>query len=134
MNDNPMTPIQDAETLQYRVNADKCTTCLFNPSRMENGMREVIDDARKRDSFVQCHETYRWGYFIPAKGVKTSMCRGYWDAYRREQYGLRLLDDCGAMVDVPTPPTPEDTRPHELHGSVHEGTFMVRPKKKEESS
>lgn len=127
--ENPLSSIEDAETMQFRVNAEKCTTCLFNPGRMQNGMREIIEDARRRESFVQCHETYEWGNFTPAEGVQTSMCRGYWDAYREEQYGLRLMDQAGGlMVEVPAPPVPDDTRPHVLYGNVEGGTFMVRPK------
>lgn len=126
--ENPMESIMDTPSLQFRVNAEKCATCLFNPGRMQNGMRDVIDDARRRESFVQCHETYEWSDFTPAEGVETSMCRGYWDAYREEQYGLSILDQSGYITEVPAPPVPDDTRPHVLYGSVKEGTFMVRPK------
>jgi hypothetical protein len=127
MMENPLIPIQDDDSYQFRLNEDKCTTCLFHPGRMQNGMREVIDDARARGSYVQCHETYEWGDFTPAAGVKTAMCRGYWDAYRDEQYGLTLLADSNAMVEVPTPPEPDDVRPHRLHGSAYDGTFTIRP-------
>ena len=129
MTDSGLAPIEN-EDGRFRVNADKCTTCLFNPERMGNGMRGVIDDARERESFVMCHETYVWGdqdEHQPADGVEPAMCRGYWDAYKGSQYGLMLLDRCGAMVDVPTPPAPEFTGKLRLLGDMKSGIAAIVP-------
>lgn len=110
INADPLAKVTD-DNGQVRLCKDKCTTCLFQPGRM---VREVIDDARNRGSFVMCHETYANTGFVPADGIEPAMCRGYWDAYSEQQIGLKVLRSAHFHVEVPTPPPPVDQRHHVL--------------------
>lgn len=122
LTNDPLADVSNADG-KIRVCAGKCTTCLFQPGRM---VREVVDDARERGSFVVCHETYENTGFVPAPGVERAMCRGYLDAYGARQPGLDMLLDAEFFVDVPTPPEPEDKRHHVLLDRDTDGEFQFR--------
>lgn len=119
---DPLADVSDPDG-KIRVCAGKCTTCLHQPGRM---VREVVDDARERGSFVVCHETYENTGHVPAPGIQRAMCRGYVDAYGSKQAGLDVLLAKGFVVEVPTPPPPADQRHHKLVGRDSDGQFLFR--------
>lgn len=126
---DPFANLRDPETNTIRVNEGKCSTCLFNPDRM-TAARTVIQDARDRESFVECHETYPHSgvnyQFRPASGVERAMCGGYWNAYRATQYGLVLTESAGWVRRVPVPPPDRDQRKYEYRGEGSATYEMAR--------
>lgn len=116
--DMPLAEITNPHNLQFRVNDDKCTTCLFHPGNMAKATA-FIDDARERGSYTVCHETYAHRVegsepYEPPADTQRAMCRGYYDAYARTQRGLAELVDIDAFEFVPTPPPPADQRRYEV--------------------
>lgn len=121
--DNPFGRVADEDGTP-RLCASRCSTCLFNPGAMTDGMRAVVDDARERDSFVMCHESYPHSEFKPAPDVKPAMCRGYYDAHKGTQYGLQILEQFHYYVEVPPPPPDPDQRGYRMVKTTH-GVFIV---------
>lgn len=107
-----------------RLCAKKCSTCLFTGGRMTEGMRAVVDDARTRESYVMCHETYEHSDFEPAEGVQPAMCRGYFDAYSPTQYGLQIVRRYKFYEEVPAPPEDPDQRGYRMIAE-ESGQFIV---------
>lgn len=120
---NPFDRVANADGVP-RLCERKCSSCLYLPGAMNNGMREVIDDARRRNSFVMCHETYPHSTFTPAPDVQPAMCRGYWDANKGTQYGLSILDENDLYEEVPAPPPDEDQRAYRM-ASTNDDRFTV---------
>ena len=58
----------------YRIMAEKCNECLFTEGRIVSArrMKEIVTNARKKDSFFVCHKA--------SIKDQTVVCRGYYDS------------------------------------------------------
>src|SRR2546430_5700528 len=75
--------VGDPALRKTRLLSRQCATCIFqpgNPMSLTPGrLRDLVDQARTRDSFIICHETLP--YADPPPGVRPAVCRGFHDRY-----------------------------------------------------
>ena len=86
------------------VLAEKCSTCVFrsgNPMHLRPGrLADLVRTNLADDSALTCHQTLPYNSSTDAE---PSVCRGYFDAYRRQVTPLRLAVALDALVEDPPP-------------------------------
>ncbi|MEV4481811.1 hypothetical protein [Micromonospora coxensis] len=101
-----------------RLLSRQCDTCIFAPGNLMHltpgRLRELVQEARDRESFVICHDTLPH-YRHP--DVKPGICRGFADRYRTT--ALQLIERLWGFVEVapPPPPPPPPSTPDEEAGT-----------------
>lgn len=77
-----------------RVAKEMCPTCIFRPGnlmKLDPGrVKDMVEDARKNDSAIICHDTLDQ----PLQAV----CRGYFDSY--ETQPLQVAKRLGMVLEV----------------------------------
>ncbi|MCI4066174.1 hypothetical protein MRQ36_27945 [Micromonospora sp. R77] len=102
--------VGDPDLRKSRLLSRQCDTCIFAPGnrmRLAPGrLRDIVTEARARESFIICHSTLPH-YQHPE--AKPAICRGFADRYSTQ--GLRLLARLFGFVEVDPPgeATPSDT-------------------------
>jgi hypothetical protein len=90
---------------EVHVLADRCPTCIFRPGNLVNlnpgRVKRMVDGCREDPSGggnIPCHAT------IWTRDVRPAICRGFYDAYRRD---IPLLEAAAHMGIVAEDPVPE---------------------------
>ncbi|MFC4148050.1 hypothetical protein ACFO0M_17480 [Micromonospora mangrovi] len=90
-----------------RLLSRQCDTCIFAPgNRMHlaaGRLRDLVTEARRRESFIVCHDTLPH-YRHPA--AKPAICRGFADRYHTQ--ALQLIERLFGFVEI-DPPQPPHT-------------------------
>ncbi|MGW9196689.1 hypothetical protein [Micromonospora chersina] len=85
-----------------RLLSQQCDTCIFAPgNRMHlspGRLRDLVTEARQRESFIVCHDTLPH-YRQPE--AKPAICRGFADRYRTQ--ALQLIERLFGFVEVDPP-------------------------------
>lgn len=103
-----MTNVGDKRTGKTRVLDEPCPTCILRPQPKRiplrpDRLKELIDSAVERDSYVVCHST------LPGSRYSTppSVCRGFADRY--DTAALRLIRRFVGFVEVALTPRAPST-------------------------
>lgn len=91
---------------KMRLCASECDTCIFAPPGVRlplrpGRLRDLIADARLRESYIVCHATM-------AAGSSPAVCRGFSDRFSTNP--LRVFRRLGAVVEI-SPPSTKEARP-----------------------
>jgi hypothetical protein len=89
--------ILDRITGRPRMLAEQCSTCIFWPgNRMQlraGRLRDMVESARRADSFIVCHQT------LPGGREQPAVCRGFADRFSTNF--LRIMERLGGWHEVP---------------------------------
>ncbi|MET8837544.1 hypothetical protein ABZV78_27025 [Micromonospora sp. NPDC004540] len=85
-----------------RLLSRQCDTCIFNRGNLMHlapgRLRDLVTEARQRESFIVCHDTLPQ-YRHPQ--AKPAICRGFADRYRTQ--ALQLIERLFGFVEVDPP-------------------------------
>jgi hypothetical protein len=100
--------VGDPVARKSRLLSRQCDTCIFKPgntmSLSPGRLRDLVDEARTRGSFIVCHETLP--YADPPPGILPAICRGFHDRYHTA--ALQIIGRLWGYVEV-DPPDPGRT-------------------------
>ncbi|MFE9690662.1 hypothetical protein [Micromonospora sp. NPDC005806] len=101
---NANLSVGDPDLGKSRLLSRQCDTCVFAPGNKMHltpgRLRDLVAEARARESFIICHSTLPH-YKHP--DAKPAICRGFADRYHTQ--ALQLIERLFGFVEV-DPPQP----------------------------
>lgn len=87
---------QEERQVGLLVQKKRCNECLYSSQKIVSDERreQIIEDCLEKDHFFVCHK----GSLCSPK--KTIVCRGFYDAHKKDVLPLRIAEMLGGIIEV----------------------------------